>query len=237
MKIMILTAALQEAASFIEYLSNTKPLSIAKRNYLYGTAHGHELYLANTGVGAIAAANTTTALCESLQPELIFICGAAGGLVARQCIGDFLIGETIFDLDHYDLPEIFSDTPFADWLIDPHSQQSVEYAFTAPEEFLARCLQTGMARVRKGIIASSSIFPTPKNKLAQLKALHCDVIEMESAAVYHAAAHYAIPVIAIRAISNHLDAAGNDLGTSSDAITICANRIAALLNDCLINIA
>ena len=55
---------------------------------------------------------------------------------------------------------------------------------------------------------------------------------MESAAVFRAAEHYDTPVIAIRAISNSLDAEENDLGAEPGAIKICADRIATLLLEC-----
>jgi adenosylhomocysteine nucleosidase len=234
MKIIILTAFSAEADSFVQHFTEIKTLTVAKRTCLHTQYHDNDLYIVNTGVGAIAAANTTTALCEILHPDLIFICGAAGGLIVGQHTGDLIVGQTVFDIDQYDLPEIVSGTPFADWLVDPHMQTPLTYSFSTPAALLALCLQTPLPRTRKGIIASSNIFPAPKNKMAQMKSLHCDVIEMESAAVFRAAEHYETPVIAIRAISNCLDADGNDLGTETEAIKMCADRIASLLLECLL---
>ena len=52
---------------------------------------------------------------------------------------------------------------------------------------------------------------------------------MESAGVFKAAEYYDVPVITIRAISNLLDDAGNDLGTRPDALGVCADRLALCL--------
>ncbi len=187
MKILILTAFLAEATSLVECIENVEPLTLAKHSCLYSVYHNNELYIANTGISAVAAANTTTALCNALHPDLIFICGRAVGLISGQCLGDLIVGETIFDMDHHDLPDIGDETPFAKWLLDPHSQEPLPYTFNIPAKLVNICLQTKLPNVRKGIIASSNISPAPANKMEQLKKLQCDAIEMESAAVCQAA--------------------------------------------------
>ena len=52
---------------------------------------------------------------------------------------------------------------------------------------------------------------------------------MESVGVFQAAKYYDIPVISVRAISNLLNSSGDDLGTGSDALTICSERISMYL--------
>ena len=148
-KLLVLTAFSAEAETLVQHFAEAEVVTFAKRSCLHIHDEQVDLYIANTGVGAIAAANTTTALCEVLQPELIFICGTAGGLVPQQRTGDLIIGETIFDIDQYDLPEILNDTPFSEWLLDPHLQTPLTYSFSTATALLDICLQTSLSRIHK----------------------------------------------------------------------------------------
>lgn len=58
---------------------------------------------------------------------------------------------------------------------------------------------------------------------------------MESVGVFKAAKYHEIPVMTLRAITNLLNASGDDLGTEVDAIDICSERIALFLNQLLSN--
>lgn len=233
MKILILFAFEDELKHFANSLSYFEKSHSAKREYLTTSINGHHLYVALSGIGTTNAANTTTALCEALNPECIFICGSAGGLIAGQKTGDILLGEKIIDIDLFNLPEILRGTPYESCLTDPHSKQAFAREFFPHPELLAICADTELSQIYRGIIATSNFFPAPKESFEQIKKLGCAGIEMESSAVFNAAKHYRIPVMTVRAISNSLDAEGNDLGTADDALNICSQRLSDYLWDLL----
>ncbi len=236
MKILVLTAFHDEAKSFAATLEDALEVTFGKRKCLHGHIGVHEVYLCLCGVGTTSAAANTTALCERLAPDCIFICGSAGGLIPGQQTGDLVLGQAILDLDLHALPEIFPGTPYEPCLTDPHLAQPLDIEFSADPLLLELCKTTPLPNVGIGTIATSNIFPAPPTALETIKARRCHAIDMESSGVCRAAKYYDIPVLAIRAISNSLDAKGHDLGTPPTALAICSDRIRDFLQDLLTRI-
>src|SRR3990167_1759987 len=174
MKILILCAFKEELNFFINSFSNLEALEFGKRKCLLLRRDKDEIFISSCGIGTTNAACTTTALCETLSPDLILVCGTAGGLCAGQKTGDLILADSIIDLDLYHLPDIIKGTPFEN-------------------------------------------------------TLNCIAIEMESSAIFNAAQYYNIPVITLRAISNVIDADGNDRGTADHAIEKCSKQLGKFL--------
>lgn len=229
MRIVILSAFQEELTSITRLFPTLTPTMVSKCHCLTGRWRDNELILSLVGIGTNAAAITTTILCEKLEPDLIIFCGVAGGLKPDQRIGDIVLASKIIDTDLHQLPAFLQGTPYESALIDPHTSTPVAFEYS-----LHSSLQTLMDSfyfegLKPGFIASSNIFPAPKSVFPQIQALNCSAIEMESAGMYKAAALYQVPVITVRAISNLLDAMGNDLGTAPDALKICGEKLAACL--------
>ena len=127
------------------------------------------------------------------------------------------------------LPAILRDTPYKNALIDPHRLTSITPEYAIHGSILETIPSFSFDRLKTGIIVTSNTFPAPKSLFSEIKSLDCSAIEMESAGVFKAAEYYDVPVITIRAISNLLDDAGNDLGTRADALEVCADRLALCL--------
>lgn len=233
MKILILSAFKNELEIFEKYLINPTEMAIGlngKRRCLKGQLASHEIYTSHTGIGTMRAAATTTLLCEYLNPEIVFIAGVSGGLVANQQIGDLVISRTVIDIDLHSLPDILTGTPYEICLTNPHTQLPLNIEYSGDPELLAIGEIVNMPRIKLGKIVSSNVFPAPQEALEKIKALQCDAIEMENVGVFYATSYYQKPVLAVRAISNHLDNEGNDLGTTDDAIAICSARLAEFFN-------
>ncbi len=233
MKILILCAFEAELQHFIASLPQLKEATYGKRRCLSTEINEHAVYVSFSGIGTTNAAKTTTALCAALEPDCIIVCGSAGGLKAGQKTGDLLISERVLDIDLFNLRDILSGTPYEACLTDPHTKKPLAREFSPPAAFLAFCAASQLPNIAQGIIATSNAFPAPKETFELIKKLDCAGIEMESAAVFSAAADYKIPVITVRAISNSIDAAGNDLGTAENAIAICSQRLNDFLHELL----
>lgn len=233
MRIIVLGAFKDELTHINGSFSDLKEVMVSKCRCLKGSWNDNEIIISLAGIGTSASAITTTILCEQLKPDLIIFCGVAGGLKLGQQVGDLVLASTIIDADLHLLPSILQDTPYKNALIDPHTLAPITAEYTVNASILAKFSSFAFEGLNTGIIVTSNTFPAPKSLFAEIKKLNCSAIEMESAGVYKAAGYYDVPVLTLRAISNLLDDAGNDLGTKSDALEICSKRLALCLTQIL----
>ena len=229
MHILILAAFETELSHFIRTFSDLKDITIAKRRCRVAKVGNDTITFSLSGIGTISAASTTTALCAALEPDFIIFCGVAGGLDAEQQIGDLVLGSKIIDCELYHLNDFLLGTPYESCLRDPHTLEPIKKEYNVLPLLFELGSSIAVDRLKAGIIATSNIFPAPKSLFGDIKKIGCTAIEMESVGVFKAADYYDVPVMTIRAISNLLDSAGADLGTASDALTICSKRLALFL--------
>ncbi len=237
MRILILSAFERELESILEQIPNLQEAMIAKRRCKIAKLHTHELAFSFTGLGTTAAASNTTAFCEIYDPDLIVLSGVAGGLEPNQQIGDLVVANKIIDADLYQLETMLRGSPFEQCLTDPHTSLATSREYSVRPHFLEIISLFKIDRLKQGGIVTSNLFPAPKEFFNEIKKMGCSAIEMESIGVFNAAQYYDIPVIVVRAISNLLDNSGDDMGTPSDALSICSARIAIFLKNLLSNIS
>lgn len=233
MRVIILGAFQDELVTITNSFTDLKEVMISKCRCFSGRWNDDDIFISLSGIGTSASAITTTILCEKLQPDLIVFCGVAGGLKADQQIGDLVLASKIIDGDLHLLTTILRDTPYQNALIDPHTLIPNTYQYPINVSILNKLQSFNFDRLKLGIIVTSNTFPAPKSLFSEIKQLNCSAIEMESAGIVKAAEYYDVPVVTLRAISNLLDDEGNDLGTRSDALTICAESLAACLLELL----
>lgn len=229
MRVVVFGAFRDELTSITQNFVDFKETMISKCRCLVGQWNEHEIIIGLTGIGTTAAAITTTILCEKLEPDLIIFCGVAGGLKPDQQIGDLVLGNKIIDADLHQLPTILKNTPYKNALIDPHTLRSITTEYTITTAIFDTVSSFSFARLKTGAIVTSNAFPAPKSLFSEIKCLECIAIDMESSGIFKAADYYDIPVITLRAISNLLDDAGNDLGTMPNALEVCAERLTSCL--------
>ena len=232
MKIVILGAFQDELTKIYHGFLDLNEIMVSKVRCMAGNWDGHDLYITLSGIGTNAAAITTTIICERIQPDIIIFCGVAGGLKADQKIGDIIIANQVIDADLLLLPDLIKDSPYKNALNDPHTLEPITTCYHIHSSLSNLMNALSLERLTSGILVTSNAFPAPKNVFEQIKSLKCSAIEMESAGIYKAAAYFNVPVLTIRAISNLLDESGNDLGSTHDALEVCAQRLA----DCLIHV-
>lgn len=230
MRIVILGAFLDELADIKKIFIGLKEIMIAKRHCYITKFNNHEILISLSGVGTISAASTTTAICEGFSPDLIILCGVAGGLNSDHRIGDLVLANKIIDADLYGFKGSCLGTPYErHCLTDPHTLKPTNVEFNVSSLLLDIASSLSIDRLETGAVVTSNIFPAPASMFAEIKDLNCSAIEMESSGVFKAAEYYETPVITIRAISNVLNNAGKDLGTGSNALTICSERLSLFL--------
>jgi len=229
MKILILSAFEDELLTFKKTMLTFQERKRGKLKYIAGKYHENDIFVALTGIGTTRASVTVAMLCAHIGPDVIFLAGTAGGLKPNQSTGDILIASEVIDLDLIHLPRLLGETPYAPCLTDPHHDKPLDFSYKIDIALLECLLSLNFPNISSGIIATSNIFPAPKEALIIMKEKDSCAIEMEGSGACYAAALHDIPLIMLRAISNSLDSLGNDLGTPKDALITCSNRLSEFL--------
>lgn len=214
--IAILSALAPEQQGLIALLLRPRKVCHAGRDFWLGELHGHEVVLALSRIGKVAAATTATALIERFGVGRIVFTGVAGGLAEGVNVGDVVVASEFVqhDLDvsplypRYEVP-LYGRTRFASdvqlsALLLAASHAALDRRTLASHGFPA-------ARVHQGLIASGDRFVCGADESRQLRELmngagHAVLaVEMECAAVAQVCLDYGVPFVAVRTISDRAD--------------------------------
>ena len=213
--IAILSALAQEQRGLVELLQRPDKVLHAGREFWLGNLHGHNVVLALSGIGKVAAATTATALIERLGAQRMVFTGVAGGLGRSINVGDVVVGYDFVqhDLDvsplfpRYEVPMYGKARFNGDMALTTALFEASRQALSAPHLLQAY----PEAKVHRGLIASGDRFVSnaiESNDLrTTLQAAGHEVlaVEMEGAAVAQVCHDYAVPFAAVRTISDRAD--------------------------------
>ena len=213
--IAILSALAQEQRGLVELLQRPDKVLHAGREFWLGNLHGHNVVLALSGIGKVAAATTATALIERLGAQRMVFTGVAGGLGRSINVGDVVVGHDFVqhDLDvsplfpRYEVPMYGKARFNGDMALTTALFEASRQALSAPHLLQAY----PEAKVHRGLIASGDRFVSnaiESNDLrTTLQAAGHEVlaVEMEGAAVAQVCHDYAVPFAAVRTISDRAD--------------------------------
>lgn len=224
MTIAILSAMPQEQGSLVHALQHPEKLVHAGRTFWRGELHGHDVVIALSGIGKVAAATTATVLAEKFGVTRIVFTGVAGGIGANVNVGDAVVAESYLQHD-MDASPIFER-----WLVPGYAQIQMpcdtaltSALLTATRECVARdshlidWASLGIAaanhepQVHSGLIVSGDRFVSTAEESNTLRdALEAAgykvlAVEMEGAAVAQVCVDYNIPFAAVRTISDRAD--------------------------------
>ncbi len=148
-----------------------------------------------SGIGKVNAARVTTELIINERPDCIISSGVAGGIDDSLNIGDFVIANQVA---YHDV-----------WCGEGNLRgqvQGLPQRFCADSGLLtyARALKVPDASLHEGLICTGDQFLTTLEEDREVKRMYPDALacDMESAAVAQVCLHYAVPFLAIRAISD-----------------------------------
>lgn len=213
--IAILSALAQEQRGLVELLQRPDKVLHAGREFWLGNLHGHNVVLALSGIGKVAAATTATALIERLGAQRMVFTGVAGGLGRSINVGDVVVGHDFVqhDLDvsplfpRYEVPMYGKARFNGDMALTTALFEASRQALSASHLLQAY----PEAKVHRGLIASGDRFVSnaiESNDLrTTLQAAGHEVlaVEMEGAAVAQVCHDYAVPFAAVRTISDRAD--------------------------------
>lgn len=219
----ILSALAEEQQGLLACLSQPVCLRRAGREVWRGQWQGHEVLLALSRIGKVAAATTATALIEGLGATHVVFTGVAGGIGPGVRVGDLVVA-TDFVQHDLDASPLF---PRFEIPLYGRSRLACDPVMTALLLTASESAATGLAgqfgpisgparpTVHAGLIASGDRFVSGAAELQDLQQRllaggHVALaVEMEGAAVAQVCFDYGLAFAAVRTISDRADDAAH----------------------------
>lgn len=204
----------------IEYLlsiaTNKSEKTIQNIRFTEADLNGKHVVIAQTGIGKVNAAITTTLMIEHFTPREIIFTGIAGGVNPGLSPGDIVIANRVAYHDYGNLyPDSLQVRPTKNaitarenplyYISDP---KLVEVAVRASADAkLARVKSSGVERypvVITGTIVTGDVFVSSAKAVKELRRrFNADATEMEGAAVAQVCLQQSQPFIVVRSLSDN----------------------------------
>ncbi len=191
----IIGAMQVEVEGLCSLIENCATKELFGRTFYYGFIRGKEVVVVESGIGKVNAAITTSIMCNNFDIDLIINTGVAGGIGNLKTF-DLVISDKLVYHD-FDLTPIGYKKgviPKMGKAFDTSEPIRNLCESIAKEKNISYCI---------GNIASGDIFGTNPNIIDGLE-MDIKAVEMEGAAIAHAAKIYDKPFIALRVISDIL---------------------------------
>lgn len=205
-KIAVIGAMDCEIELLRNLLENPEEIQAGKFTVFKGKFGKHEVIVARSGVGKVAAASCTQFLTDKFQPDCIINTGVAGGIAEDLKIGDVVIATKLVHHD-FDATALGYARGYVCNGINP-KEPTYFYADELLNEKFEEVARKTLPQenLHTGIIASGDMFIGTVEKKTELKKLfNATAGEMESAAIAQTAFLNNIPFLIVRAISDLAD--------------------------------
>lgn len=201
MKIGLIIAIERELKSFLENGSEIETISVGRRSVYKTALYGHEVLAMLSGYGEIDAAAATQLLITWGGCESVFNFGVTGALDPLLRVDELFLVRRVC---HYD----FDVSP-----IDPvkkHQYSEFPDEFIPLDTNLIRKALAVMPSLREATVASGDRFVESQAEKRELRALGCDICDMEIAAIARICALNSVPCLSVKCISDTYDGTGAD---------------------------
>ncbi|THU36030.1 5'-methylthioadenosine/adenosylhomocysteine nucleosidase [Niastella caeni] len=233
----ILGAFADEINYLLTQVQQKKETIIQQVHFTEGILQGKKVVIAQTGIGKVNAAITTTLMLEHYKPRAIIFTGIAGGVNPALQPGDLVIGTRVA---YHDYGAIVPDSIVRKPTRNPFTLKENPLYFSCDTVLVARARSIShnisLEKIRRangeqapqiisGTIVTGDVFVS-SNRAAQNLAdqLQADATEMEGAAVAQVCWQQKTPFIVIRSMS---DNANNNAHTDVAAFYQIAARNSA----------
>lgn len=236
----VICAMQEEKAALRSLMSHLETRDLLGRVVTLGRLDGHDLVVAESGIGKVASAVTAALLAREFGCRALVVSGVAGGLDPALHIGDTVIAHSLVQHDYGQLLDdgLKSFRPG----VPPLGQNRGDFVFATAPDLVAK-LETIAARIdlpdlpadllpasapkawRKRRVVMGRILSGDQfiNSDAVRVRLHRDfdaqAVEMEGAAVAQVGALLNLPVVVVRCLSDLAGAESHlDFGRFVDAV-------------------
>lgn len=223
-RIVIVVAMDKELATFKKELNNLQQINLRNREIYLGSLNGHEIILAKTGIGKVAAGSFLTTLIERYHPTLVINMGIAGGFNKDiKTLDTIVVTKAVYsDVDM--TSDEFSDLAYG-------QLEEMPPYFTIDEKLIKLVHNIVGDDAYYGTIATGDQFVTDYERCKKIvesyfNDLNVLAFDMESAAFLHVCYLYDIPCLVIRTIS---DIIGSTTPLDySNFSTIASNKVGTI---------
>lgn len=213
-RVAIVSAMREEMRALLPLLQGARIEHRAGREFHLGRLDGHEVVLALSGIGKVAAAITAGLLIDRFDVRALLLTGVAGGLGDGVKVGDVVVARTLLqhDMDasplfpRFEVPLTGRSRFPADADLCAALAAAAGAVLSAPQPALARFGIEG-PRLHEGLVLSGDRFVSSAMESAALRAAIPDAlaVEMEGAAVAQACADCGRPFAVLRTVSDRAD--------------------------------
>ena len=217
--IAIIAAMDVEVEAIKEVMETSEKVCASGITMYKGSIEGKKVILMKSGVGKGMAAMSLAILFENYVIDKVVNVGTAGGLKADQEVLDAVISTSVVQHDF--------DTTIID------GPEGLGLRFDADEALVNTCdevLHEMQVRCMRGVIASGDQFIAEDDKLKRLETFFPEAIcaEMEAGAIGQVCAHYHVPFVILRSLSDvahkedsHMDFLTYAKHASKRSATLC----------------
>lgn len=211
-----------EVALVKQNLSNPQSMSLSGIEFTTGRIGNQNVVVAETGIGKVNAAMTTTLLLHYFKPARVIFTGIAGGTNPDLQPGDIVIAGQTAHHDFNSLNQLATPTTQT---LNPLTKVLNPRYFPADSGLMQRAIKvadkvrfegiplangqvsTRPVRVLVGTVVTGDQFVSSAAKVKQLRTEHnADATEMEGAAVAQVCYQLKTPLLVIRSLSDRADA-------------------------------
>lgn len=219
MKIGIMGAMPEEISLLEKDMIGIRKDEHGGRIYNVGKLYGIDTVLAFSRWGKVASAITASTLISKYEIDFLIFTGVAGALAKHIQIGDFVVGDELYQHD-MDARPLFKkhEIPLTDRTFFESNKQLTSFLKNSGDYFSSeikktfsldtlRAFSITYPRLYVGKIASGDAFVSEESKINVLLTDMPDVlaVEMEGGAVAQVCHDYKVPFVVIRTISDKAD--------------------------------
>lgn len=195
MKIGIICAMSSEVTRVASLLEDLKDEDGDKGRICHtGRLHGHDIILAQSGVGKVNAAVQATRMILAYRPQVILNAGVAGGIDRGLRVMDIVVGQQT----------AYHDVDCGPDVLQGQIQDMPPFFEADSRLYSAAMSVTAESRIHGGLICTGDQFITDPQQLARIKERYPDglAVDMESAAFAQVCHIFDIPFLSFRIISD-----------------------------------
>jgi adenosylhomocysteine nucleosidase len=208
----VLGAFPAEVALIHSMIKQPKELVFQGIHFTDGILNGRHVVLAQTGIGKVNAAITTTLLLDHFNPREVLFTGIAGGTDPELSPGDLVIGTSVA---YHDYGTVTPDSMMRRHTLNPVTlvenpiyfpctKSLVQLAQSVSKTISFQTIGKRAPKVVEGVIVTGDVFVS---SIAATKQLHqkmnAEATEMEGAAVAQACFQQNVPFLVIRSLSDN----------------------------------